>query len=52
MKCQISAGIPAVSDVLIVALRRTAADLDSPRAPEVVDDIIREATGTDHHDEK
>ena len=39
-------------DVLSVALRRMAADLDSPRAPEVVDDIIREATGTDHHDEK
>jgi hypothetical protein len=29
-----------------------AADLDSPRANEVVDDIIREATGTNHHDEK
>ena len=38
-------------DVLSVALRRMAADLDSPRAPEVVDDIIREATGTNHHDE-
>jgi amino acid transporter len=38
-------------DVLSVALRRMAADLESPRAPEVVDDILREATGTNHHDE-
>jgi hypothetical protein len=39
-------------DVLSVALRRMAADLDSPRANEVMDDIIRETTGTNHHDEK
>jgi hypothetical protein len=38
-------------DVLSVALRRMAADLDSPRAHEVVDDIRHEATGTNHHDE-
>jgi nucleotide-binding universal stress UspA family protein len=38
-------------DVLTVALRRMAADLDSPRASEVVEDIVREATGTNHHDE-
>ncbi len=38
-------------DVLSVALRRMAADLESPRAPEVVDDILRETTGTNHHDE-
>jgi len=32
-------------DVLSVALRRMAAELNSPRAPEVVEDIIREAAG-------
>jgi amino acid transporter/nucleotide-binding universal stress UspA family protein len=37
-------------DVLSVALRRMAADLDSPRAPEVVDDVLREATGANHHE--
>jgi hypothetical protein len=36
-------------DVLSVALRRMAADLESPRAPEVVDDIIRESAGGNHH---
>jgi amino acid transporter len=38
-------------DVLGVALRRMAADLESPRAPEVVEDIIREATGGNHQEE-
>jgi amino acid transporter len=38
-------------DILSVALRRMAADLESPRAPEVVEDINREATGGNHHDE-
>jgi len=33
-------------DVLGVALRRMAADLDSSRATEVIDDVIREAAGT------
>ena len=32
-------------DVLGVALRRMAADLESPRAAEVIDDVIRESTG-------
>jgi amino acid transporter len=36
-------------DVLGVALRRMAADLESHRAPEVVEDIIREAAGSNHH---
>jgi amino acid transporter/nucleotide-binding universal stress UspA family protein len=38
-------------DVLSVALRRMAADLESPRAPEVVDDITREAAGGNHQSE-
>jgi hypothetical protein len=38
-------------DILGVALRRMAAELESPRAPEVVEDIIHEATGANHHDE-
>ena len=38
-------------DVLSVALRRMAADLESPRAPEVVEDIIREAAGGNHQEE-
>jgi hypothetical protein len=38
-------------DILGVALRRMAADLESPRAPEVVEDIIHEAAGSNHHDE-
>src|SRR5450631_1662037 len=33
-------------DVLSVALRRMAADLESPRAHEVVEDIIRESAGS------
>ena len=36
-------------DVLSIALRRMAAELKSPRAPEVVADIIREAAGGNHH---
>jgi amino acid transporter/nucleotide-binding universal stress UspA family protein len=36
-------------DVLGVALRRMAADLESHRAPEVVEDIVREAAGSNHH---
>jgi amino acid transporter len=35
-------------DVLSVALRRMAADLESPRAAEVVEDIAREAAGGNH----
>jgi hypothetical protein len=35
-------------DVLSVALRRMAADLEGARAPEVVDDISREAAGGNH----
>ena len=38
-------------DVLSVALRRMAAELESPRAPEVVEDIIREAAGGNHQEE-
>ncbi|MCX6626095.1 MAG: amino acid permease, partial [Candidatus Solibacter sp.] len=38
-------------DVLGVALRRMAAELESPRAPEVVEDIIREAGGSNRQDE-
>jgi len=38
-------------DVLSVALRRMAAELESPRAPEVVEDIIREAAGGNHPEE-
>jgi hypothetical protein len=38
-------------NVLSVALRRMAAELKSPRAPEVVADIIREAAGANHHKE-
>jgi len=38
-------------DVLGVALRRMAADLESPRAPEVVADIIKEAAGSNHRGE-
>jgi hypothetical protein len=38
-------------DVLSIALRRMAAELKSPRAPEVVADIIREAAGGNHHTE-
>ena len=38
-------------DVLSVALRRMAADLESTRAPDVVDDIVREAAGGNHHAE-
>jgi hypothetical protein len=34
-------------DVIGVALRRMAAELQSPRAAEVVDDVIRESTHTD-----
>jgi hypothetical protein len=36
-------------DVLSIALRRMAAELKSPRAPEVVADIVREAAGGNHH---
>jgi hypothetical protein len=38
-------------DVLSIALRRMAAELKSPRAPEVVADIIREAGGNHHTSE-
>ena len=38
-------------DVLRVALRRMAADLESSRAPEVVDDISHEANGGNHQSE-
>jgi amino acid transporter len=38
-------------DVLSVALRRMAADLESPRAHEVVDDITREAAGSNRQEE-
>ena len=38
-------------DVLGVALRRMAAELESPRAPEVVEDIIREVAGGNHQEE-
>ena len=38
-------------DVLSVALRRMAAELKSPRAPEVVADIIHEAADSNHHNE-
>ena len=38
-------------DVLSVALHRMAADLHSQRAPEVVQDVIREAAGGNHHAE-
>jgi len=38
-------------DVLSVALRRMAADLQGSRAPEVVEDIGREAAGGNHHSE-
>ena len=36
-------------DVLSVALRRMAADLRSGRASEVLQDIVREAAGGNHH---
>jgi hypothetical protein len=38
-------------DVISVALRRMAAELQSPRAGEVVDDIVREAIGHPSADE-
>jgi amino acid transporter len=38
-------------DVISVALRRMAAELQSPRANEVVDDIVREAVGRGHPEE-
>ena len=38
-------------DVLSIALRRMADELRSPRAPEVVEDIIRESAGHNHHKE-
>ena len=38
-------------DVISVALRRMAADLQSARAPEVVEDIVREAAGDGHTEE-
>jgi amino acid transporter len=38
-------------DVISVALRRMAADLQSARAPEVVEDIVREAVGNGHTEE-
>ena len=38
-------------DILSVALHRMAADLRSSRAAEVLQDIIREAAGGNHHKE-
>jgi hypothetical protein len=38
-------------DVLSVALRRMAADLESPRAHEVIDDIRAESNGASHRGE-
>jgi hypothetical protein len=38
-------------DVISVALRRMAAELQSPRAGEVVDDIVKEAIGHPSPDE-
>jgi hypothetical protein len=39
-------------DVISVALRRMAAELQSPRAQDVVDDIVREAVGNNSHSEE
>jgi hypothetical protein len=38
-------------DVISVALRRMAADLQSERASDVVEDIVREAVGNGHTEE-
>jgi hypothetical protein len=38
-------------DILGVALRRMEAELQSPRAPDVVEDVIRESAGGNRQDE-
>jgi hypothetical protein len=35
--------------IIGVALRRMAADLESHRSPEVVEDVIKEVSGVDGH---